>query len=256
MKLIGLALAAGVAFAVYKNDLANKLLNSPALGLASPPPPPPAPAPVAAPAPTPMAQTTTPMSTIDPNTGLPIQTQQPIYPSQPTGIPGVPPPLLSSITGLPVLPSATIAPPVPQGPQYPIGNSPYAPFPFQVSAVAGGPFPGYPYLPPSSLPPGYTIPNINQVQQLPPFQSTMAPPGNRIDFYNPANPPPATTSPTTTGSTTSSVAYAHLGARAYKAGKFGSLRDSAFQVSPLSQEAISNSYRRPGFYAPETLSNI
>src|SRR3954447_2325916 len=256
MKLYALALAAGVAFAVYKNDLANKLLNSPALGLGQAPP---APAPVAAQTVPPMAPTTTPMGSIDPNTGLPITTQQPIYPAAPTGIQGAPSPLLSSLPGMRVLPSATIPPPAGQ---YPIGNSPYAPFPFQVSTPSAGSFPygpgypPYPYLPPQSLPPGYTIPNINQVQQLPPFQHTSAPPGNRIDFYNPANPPSTTTSPTTTGSTTSSVAYAHLGAKSYKAGKFGSMRDSAFQISPLSQDAISISYRRPGFYAPETLSNI
>lgn len=219
MKLIGLALAAGVAFAIYKNDLANKLLASPALGLSTPP----APSQIAS----------MPEATLPPM-GTSPAVQQPVYPAAPTGIPGVPNPMLSSLTGMPVLPSASIAQP------YPIGNSPYAPFPFQVQAGGPGPYPGFPY--PQAIPPGYTIPNINQVQGLPPFQT---PPGgaSRVDFYNPANPPPQSH-------------YAHVGTRAYKAGKFGSMRDSAFQVRPLEQEAISNSYRRPAFYAPETLSNI
>lgn len=240
MKYLGIALAAGIAFAVYKNDLANKLLNSPALGLAPP---------AAAPTPAPTSYYPPP----------PAQQQQPVapqpqYPAAPTGIPGVPNPLLSSITGMPVLPSSTLVPPVPHAGPYPIGYSPYAPFPFQVNTAPPGAFP-FPGFGPSPLPPNFTIPNINQVAGLPQFQSTVSNAGSRVDFYNPSSPPPAT-QPTTTTAATSSVAYAHRGTRAYKAGKFGSMRDSAFQISPLQQEAISNSYRRPAFYAPETLSNI
>jgi hypothetical protein len=235
MKLAAVAIVAGVGFAAWKGHLLDGILNKVSPPATLPPPPTTAAPNVNAYPPVQYPQQPYGQQPL-PQVQVPAQINQPTFqfpqfPAIPTGIAGVPPPIVNPFSNIPILPDSGLA-----------NNSLFRP---------AAPQP-YPYINPLLY---NSLTNASSFPGMQPLVSDSNAP--RIDFFDPSNPPTESQSTTsTTAPVKSSVAYAHVGTRNSKSGRFGSLRDSAFTINPLQQEAIGNSYRRPAFYAPHTLSNI
>jgi len=186
MKLAAVAIVGGVAFAAWKGHLLDGILNKvnpPAVPVPTTPPPvtgdPNAYPPVQYPQqpygqqPLPAGYPQLPMPSSQPYPistlpQVPPQLQQPTfqfpqYPAMPTGIAGVPPPIVNPFNNIPILPdsglgnNALFAPPRPQP---------------------------YPYINPMLY---NSLTNASSFPDMQPLVSNSNAP--RIDFFDPSNPP-------------------------------------------------------------------